>query len=171
MKPEPIHRVKRSLAALTPGLVTLVLVFATQLPYGIPHFSPVTPLFALMAVFYWSIYRPEKLPLPAVFAIGLVQDALGGGPMGMIALLLLAAYGVGVSQRRFFLGKGFVVEWCGFAVIGSGVALAAWLVASLYFTTILDPRPFAVQGLLTSALYPCMSWLFVRVQRRFMRYA
>ena len=171
MKPEPIRRVKRALAALAPGLVALALVFVTQLPYGIPHFAPVTPLFALMAVFYWSIYRPEKLPLPAVFAIGLVQDALGGGPMGLVALMLLAAYGVGVSQRRFFLGKSFVVEWCGFMVIASGVALGAWLVASLYYTTILDPRPFAVQGLLTSALYPCMTWLFVRVQRRFMRYA
>ncbi len=171
MKPEPIHRVKRSLAALAPGLVTLALVFATQLPYGIPHFAPVTPLFALMAVFYWSIYRPEKLPLPAVFAIGLVQDALGGGPMGMVALLLLAAYGVGVSQRRFFLGKSFVVEWCGFTVVASGVAVVAWLVASIYYTAVLDPRLFAVQALLTAAFYPCLTWLFVRVQRRFMRYA
>ena len=171
MKPDPIQRAKRALAALVPGLVTLALVLVTQLPYGIPYFAPVTPVFTLMAVFYWGVYRPETLPPPAVFAVGLVQDALGGGPMGMVALMLLAAYGIGVSQRRFFLGKGFGVEWGGFAVIAVGVALAAWLVASLYFVTILDPRPFAVQGLLTAAFYPCVTWLFVRVQRRFMRFA
>ena len=172
MKTEPIqYRARRALSALAPGAVTLGLVFATQLPYGIPHFAPVTPFFALMAVYYWSLYRPEKLPPPAVFAIGLIQDALGGGPMGMVTLMLLAVYGVGVSQRRFFLGKSFVVEWCGFAVIGLGAAIAAWIVASLYYTTFLDPRPFAVQGLLTAAFYPCLTWLFVRVQRRFMRYA
>jgi len=171
VKPEPIDRVKRALSALAPGVVTLMLVFATQLPYGIPHFAPVTPLFALMAVFYWSIYRPEKLPLPAVFAIGLVQDMLGGGPIGVVALMLLAAYGLGVSQRRFFLGKSFVVEWWGFAVVGLGAAIAGWIVASLYYTAFLDPRPFAVQGLLTAAFYPCTTWLFVRVQRRLMRHA
>jgi rod shape-determining protein MreD len=171
VKPEPVHRLKRALAALTPALVTLALVFAAQLPYGIPHFAPVTPALALMAIYYWSIYRPEKLPLPAVFAIGLVQDALSGGPMGMIALMLVAVYGIGVSQRRFFLGKSFLVEWLGFVVIAAGAAIAAWLIASLYYATILDPRTFAAQGLLTAVFYPCMSWLFVRAQRRFMRYA
>ena len=171
MTPDPIGRVKRALAALSPALVTLALVFATQLPYGIPHFAQVTPFFALMAVFYWSLYRPEKLPPPAVFAIGLVQDILGGGPMGMVALMLLGVYGVGVSQRRFFLGKSFLVEWSGFVVIGAGAVAAAWIVASLYYATLLDPRPLIVQALLTVALYPCMTWLFVRVQRRFMRYA
>ena len=171
MTPDPIGRVKRALSALAPALVTLALVLATQLPYGIPHFAQVTPFFALMAVFYWSIYRPEKLPPPAVFAIGVVQDMLGGGPIGMIALMLLGVYGVGVSQRRFFLGKSFLVEWCGFVVIGAGAVAAAWFVASLYYATLLDPRPLIVQALLTVALYPCMTWLFVRVQRRFMRYA
>ena len=171
MRPDPIGRAKRAASALSPALVTLGLVFATQLPYGIPHFAQVTPIFAMMAVFYWSIYRPERLPPPAVLAIGLMQDILGGGPMGMVALMLLGVYGVGASQRRFFLGKSFVVEWFGFVVIGTGAIAAAWIVASLYYTTLLNPRPLIVQALLTVALYPCMTWLFVRVQRRFMRTA
>ena len=171
MNPDLTGRAKRALSALSPALVTLALVFAAQLPYGIPHFAQVTPIFALIAAFYWSIYRPEKLPPPAVLAIGLVQDILGGGPMGIVALMMLGVYGVGVSQRRFFLGKSFAVEWFGFVVIGTSAIAAAWIVASLYYATFLAPGPLVAQALLTAALYPCMTWLFVCVQRRFMRIA
>ena len=163
------RRLVRFSRSLTPLLLTLAVVLASVLPLRIPHFAVVMPLLSMMAVFYWSIYRPELLPAAAVFALGVVQDALGGGPLGLSALVLLLVHGVGVSQRRFFLGKSFAVEWWGFILVASGAALVGWLLASLYYTAWIDPGAVLAQALLTMALYPCFSWLFARSARIFLR--
>ena len=92
-----------------------MLVFAAALPWRLPAFAEVTPAFAVMAVFYWTIYRPERLPYVATFGIGVLQDLLAGTPLGMTALLLLVVQGVVASQRTFFRGKPFLVIWWGFS--------------------------------------------------------
>ena len=107
---------------MTPPALTLMLVLVGLIPVGLPYVDPVTPAFAVIAVYYWSIYRPEYLPAGVVFVLGLVQDALGGTPLGMSSLVLLAVLGVGVSQRRVFIGKSVLVEWwdsCWWAVAPS----------------------------------------------------
>ena len=154
---------------MTPPALTLMLVLVGLIPVGLPYVDPVTPAFAVIAVYYWSIYRPEYLPAGVVFVLGLVQDALGGTPLGMSSLVLLAVLGVGVSQRRVFIGKSVLVEWWGFLLVGSGAIAASWVVASLFYETIIDPRPAITQAVISVAAYPCVAWLFVRAQRRLMK--
>ena len=57
-----LHRTERWLRGLIPATVTVVLVFAGALPWRLPAFVEVTPAFAVMAVFYWTIYRPSGCP-------------------------------------------------------------------------------------------------------------
>ena len=154
-----------ALRATIPGLTLLLCIFLATIPLGIPYFSDVTPFLSLMAVYYWSIYRPDLMPAIVVFAGGLLQDVLTGGPVGLLALVLVLVHGVGVSQRRVFLGKSFQVEWWGFSLITAGAVLFAWAVASLYFTTLMEARGFVVQALLTVAVYPLMTRLFSQAAR------
>jgi rod shape-determining protein MreD len=150
----------RGLRATIPGITLLLCIFIASVPMGLPYLSDVTPFLSLMAVYYWSIYRPDLIPVVVVFLAGLLQDVLIGGPVGLLALVLVLVHGVGVSQRGVFLGKTFQVEWWGFGLVTVGAILFAWAVASIYFTTLIDSRAFVVQALLTVAIYPLVTRLF-----------
>lgn len=158
-------RLGRALRSTIPGLLLLLCIFIAALPTGLPQFADVTPFLSLMAVYYWSIYRPDLMPAFVVFAAGLLQDVVGGTPVGLMALVLVLVHGVGVSQRRVFLGKSFPVEWWGFGLVTLGAGIVAWLLASLYFVYLLDPKSVAVQALLTVAVYPLVTRLFSRASR------
>ncbi len=149
----------------TPGLLTLFLVFFSLAPFNFPGSALMMPPLALMAVFHWGIYRPDLLPGPLVFVLGLLQDVLSGGPLGMWAAVFLVVHAVMAAQRRFFLGKKFVVEWLGFALVVPVVFLATWLMGSAYVGAFADPGLILIQALLTVAFYPVMSWLMSVVRR------
>ena len=171
MKSDLWYRFETAVRGLTPFIITLSLAMLTVVPLRIPDFAPVTPALTLIAVFYWSIYRPDLLPMAAVFGIGLFQDALAGTPLGLTALVLITVQYVLISQRRFFHGKTFLVEWWGFMLVAPGAAFAGWLLASLYFGVLVAPRPLGFQLLLSVALYPCLAWLFARAQHYLLRSA
>ena len=158
-------RLLRILRLLLPGLVTFIAVLLTVLPLGIPFAAVVTPFLSLMAVYYWSIYRPDLLPPAAVFVLGVLQDMLTGGPVGLLALVLLLVQALAVSQRRILLGQAFSVEWAGLLLVVAGAGAVSWTLASVYYLALVPPVPFVVQALITAALYPLGSWLFARVAR------
>ncbi len=163
------YRIERALLGLAPLVITLVLVFVAVLPWPVPNFAPVTPWLTLIAVYYWTISRPELLRPSAIFLVGLVQDGLSGTPLGLNVLLLLLAHGVVASQRRFFHGKTFLVEWSGFMLVAPGVMVVGWLLGSLYHDTLMAPGPLGFQLLLTIAFYPGLAWLLARVQHHLLR--
>ncbi len=165
------HRFDRAVRGLTPLALTLLLALLSVVPLRIPGFAPITPALTVIAVYYWSIYRPDLLPLIAIFLVGIVQDALGGTPLGLSSLVLLLVQAVVVAQRPFFHGKTFLVEWWGFMLVAPGALLAGWILASLYFGAVVTPKPLGFQLLLTIAFYPCLTWLLARVQQRVLRHA
>ncbi len=149
----------------TPGLLALILVLFSLAPYNFPGSAQLVPPLALMAVFHWGIYRPDLLPGPLAFVLGLLQDVLSGGPLGMWAAVFLLVLVVTASQRRFFLGKMFVVEWLGFALVVPVVFLANWIIGSIYIGAIVDPGSLLIQGVLAVAFYPGLSWVMSIVRR------
>ena len=160
MTGEWLHQAERWLRGLIPLTVTVVLVFAGSLPWRLPAFVEVTPAFAVMAVFYWTIYRPDRLPYVATFAIGVLQDLLVGTPLGMTALVLLTVQGVVASQRTFFRGKPFLVVWWGFSMVMPAAGLLGWMIGSACFDALLPIVPIAVQVALTTLLFPVFAAFF-----------
>ncbi len=163
------YRFEMAMRGLTPVLMTLLLALLAVVPLHIPEFAPITPALTVIAVYYWGIYRPDLTPMAAIFAVGIVQDTLAGTPLGLTSLVLIVVRAVVVSQRRFFHGKTFLVEWWGFMLVAPGAALLSWVLASLYFGVLVAPRPLGFQLLLTIALYPCLTWLFARAQQHLPR--
>lgn len=150
---------------LMPILTTFVCVFASVIPLHLPGFAVVTPALALMAVYHWTIYRPELLSFVATFAAGLVLDLLNGAPLGISSLVLLLTRAFVLSQRGLFVGQGFAVVWLGFLGVATAAIAFEWAVFSLYYGFLLDIRPSLFQGVLTVSCYPVASYLLVRVQR------
>ncbi|HYL32283.1 MAG TPA: rod shape-determining protein MreD [Stellaceae bacterium] len=171
MTPTLSQRIERLFWALTPTLMTLLLLLVVAVPLGLPHFSSIAPLVSVMSVYYWSIFRPEVMPAPAAFLIGLAEDVLSGGPIGLMSLVLLLVQGFCVSQRRVLLSRPFLVGWWGFSFVAAGASLATWVMACLYYLAWFDPRTAAAQFLLTVTLYPLATWLFSRTEARLLRQA
>ncbi|MDE0391630.1 MAG: rod shape-determining protein MreD [Rhodospirillales bacterium] len=157
---EWLHSADRWLRGLIPVTVTVVFVFAGSLPWRLPGFDEVSPALAAMAIFYWTIYRPERLPYVATFAIGLLQDLLAGTPLGMTALVLLIVQGVVASQRTFFRGKPFLVVWWGFSLTMPAIGLLSWIIGSACFGTVIPLLPIMVQVGLTVLLFPVFVLFF-----------
>jgi rod shape-determining protein MreD len=162
----------RSFSALyqisIPFAVALFCVMFTMLPWGLSLGVVIAPSFALMAVYYWGLYRPDLMPPFAVFLVGLFQDLLSGGPLGLWSLVFLAVYGVVVSQRLFFIGKAFLAIWFGFGVMALVAGVISWMVSCLYFGMILSPLSVTVQALLSFILYPVTARIFTAVQKQFL---
>ena len=151
-----------------PALLALFAIVFFPLPFGVPALSAVGTVFAVCTVFYWSIYRPDVMPAAATFAIGLVLDLLGGGPIGAMALVLVALSALAVSQRRAFAGKSHMIIWFGFILIALPAALLLWLILCLHHVALLDPRPVLAGYVLAVAVYPLVSELFNLLRPRLM---
>lgn len=147
----------RSALAVLPLFATAFLVLLSAIPTHLPSFQMVTPVFALGGVYFFAIYQPSLLPPPAVFGIGLFQDALLGLPFGLSALVLLGAYGLIVTQRSAFRGRPFLIAWAGFAVVTPVTMAVTWAIVSALAGTIVPPIPVAFQALLTVSIYPLIN--------------
>jgi rod shape-determining protein MreD len=154
---------------LFPFAFTLLLVMAGMVPLRVPELSPIIPSFALIATFYWSIYRPDLMPGWAVFLLGVVQDLLTGGPVGVTSvMLLIVCVAVGLQRRTLATGS-FVLVWAIFLPVAAMALAFAWLLHGLALGVLLDVRPVAFQYLTTIGAYPCCAWLFAQAQRGLLR--
>ena len=148
-----------------PVALSLTLALFTVVPFGVPHLAKIVPALNLIAIFYWSVWRPDLLPPLAVFLVGLIQDIVGGVPLGLNAFAFLLVNGVTVSQRTVFIGKPFVMSWAGFTVVGSGAMALQWLIMSLLNFTLIGPEPMVFQLLITLALFPAVALALNGLQR------
>lgn len=154
---------------LVPFLTTLLFVLVSVVPLHIPGFAVVAPAFALMAVYHWTIYRPDLLPPVAVFIAGLLLDLLNGTPyVGTSALSLLLARSVLMGQRRFFINRLFPVLWAGFLGTTAAVVAFEWALVSVLHGAPLGLRPFIFEAALTVASFPVGSYFLARAQRSFL---
>src|SRR4051812_19962774 len=109
-----LPRVNNGAARLLPTATIVLAALLTVVPVRIPGYAALTPAFTLMAVYHWTIYRPDLLPPIALFAVGLAVDLMTGGPIGVSPLLLLAARAGVLNYRRYFINRGFAFVWAGF---------------------------------------------------------
>lgn len=163
------HRLDLLARNLWPFALTVLLVIVTQVPLHIAAYSSIIPSLALIAVYYWTIHRPDLMPVWAVFLIGLFQDLLGAGPMGLGILTLLAVHVMVAAQRRSFASASFFVIWLNFVLVAAGAQLLLWLLASAYAGRLIESGAVIFQYLVTIAFYPCLGWIFAQGQRAFLR--
>jgi rod shape-determining protein MreD len=161
-----IDRARRLLLVASPSALAIVLILLASLPWGLPQFSMLCPMLGLIAVYYWTVHRPDFMPPAGAFAIGLVTDLIVGGPLGLNAFVLTLAQAVALMNRRALAGESFLLVWLGFAAIVSLSGAALWLGASLFWTTLLSPRALLAQIAVTFAIYPLAAQFFALTQRR-----
>jgi len=146
--------------------LSLVCVLLSLVPVGIGTGGTIAPIFTLAVAYFFAVHRPEFFPPWAVFAIGLIQDVLSGGPLGLYAVVLVAAFGLTHSQRLFLIGRSFSTMWGGFMAVSGIAAAISWFGASVHYGIVVNPMPLIWQALITIAIYPPLSFFMTRINRR-----
>ena len=163
-----LPRVNSSLARMLPIATTIFAAVIAILPVRVPGYAALTPAFTLMAVYHWTIYRPDLLPPIGIFAVGLAQDLLIGAPVGVGALVLLLARAAVLRYRRFFITRTFPFVWAGFTLLCAAAMLLLWTLECLVQLSLFDPRSTVFRAVLTIAIFPVASFALGRSQRALM---
>lgn len=137
-----------------PYMLVFGLLFFNLAAFSFPLTGAVKPPLLLMAVYYWSIFRPTLMPFWLVFVMALCLDLLGGFPPGLHAFIYLVLQWLIIDQRRLLLAQPFIVIWSVFALILTVSYLAGWLILSLAQWQILPYLTLLSPVLSGITLYP-----------------
>lgn len=152
--------------ALAPTLLGLVGVIALALPLRMIEGQIPTPLLPLIVIYFWSIYGPNYMTSGSTFSVGLLQDFLLGGTLGVWASAYLVTQILILSQRSYFLGREQHVVWLGFLVAAGVAGLLVWAETSLLAGQWVTIRPLLWQMLVTVAFYPVLAVGFSSLHER-----
>ena len=107
-----------------------------------------------MAVYHWSVYRPDLLPPSGLFAVGFAQDLVTGAALPASALALLLARAAVLRYRRHFVGRPFPFAWAGFAVLAAAVTVGLWALHCVLQLNLFDLRTAIIRGALDGRAVP-----------------
>ncbi|MGH1403646.1 MAG: rod shape-determining protein MreD [Alphaproteobacteria bacterium] len=109
-----------------PYAVFLVLFVLNLVPFSLSLSASVEIPFVIMAIYYWSIYRPTFIPPFAVFILGMCFDLLSAMPVGLNSLIFLIIRHVVSQQRLFLTGQPFLMIWLGFVLVSCVALVLQW---------------------------------------------
>ena len=155
-------------ARVVPVLTIMLAAILALEPVPLPGYAALTPVFTLMALYHWMIYRPELVPPITLFAIGVGYDLLCGGPPGVTPLLLLLARAAVLHARRWFLDRGFAFVWTGFALLTVGAVALLWALECVLAWQLLGIADSLFRAAVTAALFPIASFVLGRTQHALM---
>jgi rod shape-determining protein MreD len=161
------HKVDRKVKETIPFVFTFVLVVLSVIPINIPGYKEIAPVLPMISIYHWAIYRPTLLPPWAVFILGALYDILSGVPFGLYTLVFLSVYGVVLWQRRFIIGKSFLIYWLGYGAVSLGAAFESWLIASIWYFALLNFQSILFQFLISFGVFPVVAWISLRLQQAF----
>lgn len=143
------------LATVYALMAMLFVLNVTAISY--PFAGVLQAPFLIMAIYYWSVFRPTLLPFWLVFAAGILVDLLSALPIGLTAFVFVVVRWLVADQRRFLMGQPFIMMWSGFIVVLLIVSFIEWLLFSLILQSAQGLRSAMVFVALGSALFPLVS--------------
>jgi len=164
----PWQKLERGAEGMVPLGIILFFTLLGMVPLGPAGFNTIVPPFGLLALFYWSVYRPDLVGPLAAFMVGFLTDALTGGPLGVFSFLFLMVQAMAANQRQIFLAHSFFVLWWGFAFVAAATGLFGWLAMTAIEGYFMPLRPVLFQALTAMALFPLMAGFCGRIQRAFL---
>lgn len=170
MKPAFWQKLDAVARALFPAFSVFVLLLINLLPISVPFLASISPSLPLMAVFYWSVNRPDLMTGISAFLLGLAQDLLLGLPLGVSSLVLLLVQAGSASQGRFFHNKPFSIMWGGFILVSIPALFLHWLLVSALIGALLPLKNLLASYALTAGLFPIVAWVLSKAQNSLLRH-
>ncbi len=149
---------------LAPAALCVVVTLVLAVPIRLFGLRLPEPVFGMAPAFAWAIIRPSVLAPFVLIALGLFQDLIWGGPIGLWPLCLLALYGQAFSARQALTSEGFwaLGAWyCGGCAVSFGVGV---LLTTLVSGEVVNLAGVGLQFAATAALYPVVWTLTERFE-------
>jgi len=122
------------------------------------------PLFAMVPVFAWAVLRPSILAPVCLLILGLFDDFVWGGRLGLWSLGLLVAYGFVLVTRNMMSGQSRLMMWVWWAAALSACMGALYLTVRVLDGNAPNIVAVALQWLPTVLLYPLADRLIGRFE-------
>lgn len=157
------HSTWPTVLAMAITLLASLLLHAapTRLPGGID----ILPLLPLITLFIWAVRRPRYVSPWLIFAVGLLQDLLIGGPMGVWALSYLVSFALARPREEESGGEVPALS-LRFAVLTLIALSLAWAAGSVALGEPAATTDLVTEGILTIILFPAFAYLFARKKER-----
>ncbi|MCY4032025.1 MAG: hypothetical protein OXF05_07905 [Hyphomicrobiales bacterium] len=149
--------VKRVLYNVLLVLLGAVCVMLARMPTV--YSEGVSMLGGLPVILVYSLAlrnQTEVRPV-SILLIGLFQDVLSGGTIGVWALLYTSLYALVLSQQEGFLqfiGRSALFSWLGFILVALLFAMFSWLVGWIVLGALIPIKGLFFQACIAMLLYP-----------------
>lgn len=141
--------------------IILSLVFYSA-PLRIASGPDLMPMLPLITLFIWSTVRPRFIPPIVIFIVGLLNDVLTGGVLGVWALAYLTALTIARSRDEDGPTREFGPVWIRFIVVLAIAMPVAWGAGSLAIGQLAPIRPLLIESVASGLMFPLLALLFIR---------
>ena len=151
---------KTTLTTLALHLITVLFVIMNVSSVNVAGFANVVPLFDLMAIFYFSIFK-NIFAIWFIFLLGIWNDALSGNMLGVTALcyILLIKFFV-LLNHKMLIKENFKQVCEQFIFFCFLFLLMKWAILSIISGTVYSVVTPLAQMVLSSAFYVLMHKFF-----------
>lgn len=141
-------------------ILVLVLLIASSIPIHIAGASAFFPMVDIMAIYYWTSYRPQVMPDWFVFILGILRDIMEGLTIGVSPFIYLLTRFIVLASKDLYKKQTFIIVWQGFAIVSLIAITGKWLLVSFIIDMPLVFTSAIMQFVLSIAMYPLFHWLF-----------
>ena len=142
------------IAAIAALLLFIILSIA---PVNFGLFHHTRPMLLIMAVFYWSLFRPSFLGYLSLFIIGLIYDSFTLGLFGQTALTLIGLRFIVLMQRRLLINQPFWMIWIVFSVLALASAGFYYILQMIFEMHLLSPMRYLSDAVFSAILFPLIA--------------
>ena len=126
----------------------------------------INPHYSAGVVFFWSLYRPDRMPLSALIIIGFFLDILYGTLLGHIPLLWSFLYFCASAQRRFLFKESFKRVWIFFTASLLGYFILGRLFMLIFKSSLDDVSPRIFSFFMTVGCYPFLTAGLIYISKK-----
>jgi cell shape-determining protein MreD len=150
-------------SALALPMITLVTVAVTQW-FLIPSLDFYL-VFDKMVLFFWLIYRPDRVSIFWLTLLYLAPDLKEGLALGFSSLMTLLFTWFVLLQRHVLLRQTFMLQWVVLGVLLTLHFLVLYVTYSFLASHSLSLLPLVISGTLAVASYPVLVRVLTKLQR------
>lgn len=141
-------------------LLLALLVYAT--PARLTRSTDLMPLLPLITLFIWSTIRPYFIPPIVIFIVGLLQDLLTGGPMGIWVFAYLLSLTIMRVRKEDATTRDMGPLWFRFVATIAIAVVFAWIAGSLANSSPAPIQPMAIEAAASILMFPLIALISVR---------
>ena len=134
---------------------------------SLPGMSRLYIHFGIIALYFWSVFRPDLVPIWLVFLFGLLLDFMGGGIVGYITISFLLVRAIVGDQNHLFLVMPTLMLWA----IGGVIILLfdglGWLIYGVIAVRWVNIFVPLINSLFSVIMIPLIFWLLQQIRKNF----